>query len=645
MSPEKPLQDPQGVLEKAPIGIFTTTPQGRYIFANLALARIYGYANPEDLINSISDITTQVYYDPADRKEFISLLERYGEVLNHECRLVRKDGTVFWASRNARAVWNQNENTYCYQGFTTDITDRKRAEEKLRMQSLVLDQIEDRVMVADLSGKITYVNQAEVKMLGFSREEILNTSPGVYGEDLERGAMQYEILEKRLHNGAWRGEVVNYSRDGSERILDFRTQLVHDEKGRPVAICGISTDITERKQAEEERQKLQVQLLQAQKMDSIGTLAGGIAHDFNNLLHVISGNLELLGRDKPKDHPDQKRFKAIKRSIVRGSNLVKHLLLFGRKVEVRKQTLDLNLEIRHFVRLLEKSISTKINVELFLDDNLWPVNADPNQVEQVLYNLETNAGDAMPDGGKLIIETKNITVDQDFLRNHADAKPCRYVLMSVTDTGFGMDEKIRKQIFDPSFTTKEPGKGAGLGLASVYGAVKAHEGYIDCYSKPGKGTTFKIYWPAIPAVDVREDETVVKTTPQGGSETILVVDDEDDVRELTLEMLKSSGYNTLSAASGEQALEIYSIQKNSIDLVLLDLVMPGMGGIKCLKKILRINPEARVLIASGYSTRGEAEDIHKSGATGFIGKPFQVHQLLAEIRKILDSSHNQQIQR
>ncbi len=636
MSLEKTFQNPLDIIEKTPIGFFTATPQGRYIFANPALARIYGYASPEDLMHSITDIAAQVYYDPADMEEFMRLLETDGEVVNHESRLLRKDGTVFWASSNVRAVRDQKGTTLYYQGVTADITDRKRAEEELRLQSLVLDQIEDRVVVTDLSGRITYVNQAEIKMTGFSRDEILNKSPDIYGENSELGPTQYEILEKTLQSGPWRGEVVNYSKDGSERIMDFRTQVVQDEMCQPVAFCGIATDITERAQAEDARQKLQVQLLQAQKMESIGILAGGIARDFNNLLHIISGNLELLGRGKPGEHPDQKRLRAIKKSIDRGSDLIKHLLLFGRKVEVRKQTLDLNLEIRHSVRFLERSSVKIIAVELFLDDGAWPIYADPIQVEQVLYNLQTNAGEAMPDGGRLIIETENVTLEQDYVENHAGAKPGRYVRMSVTDTGCGMDEKIRKQVFDPSFTTKEPGEGTGLGLPSVYGIVNAHEGCINCYSEPGKGTTFQIYWPAISEIDVREDETAVKITPEGGSETILVVEDEKEIREFTFEVLSDHGYLTITAASGEQALEIYSVQGENINLVLLDLSMPGMDGSQCLEEMLKINPEVKVLIASGYSANAHAKAIPESGVAGFIGKPFQVHELLVEIRKVLD---------
>jgi signal transduction histidine kinase/ActR/RegA family two-component response regulator len=413
--------------------------------------------------------------------------------------------------------------------------------------------------------------------------------------------------------------------------------IIELAKSRLRASAQLIGSLVEARMAHEEREKLQSQLLQAQKMESVGLLAGGIAHDFNNLLHAMGGNLDLLDMKIPEDHPGKKRILTIRKSIDRAAGLVEQMLLFSRKADIKKQALDLNLEIKDSTRIMERSIPRMVEIELFPDDGAWPVSADPIQVEQVLFNLGTNAADAMPEGGRLIIETANITLDQDFVRTHAEAKPGRYVLMSVSDTGCGMDSETIKHVFDPFFTTKQPGKGTGLGMSSVYGIIKAHEGYITCYSELGKGTTFRVYWPAIPEIDVRENEIEVKTTPVGGGETILVVDDDDQIRELTEEALQDYGYKTLSADSGEQALDIFKEKAKDIDLVLMDLNMPGMGGSQCTRKMVTLDPSVRVLVASGYAANGHGKAALEFGAKDFISKPFQAQKLLAKVRQVLDA--------
>jgi PAS domain S-box-containing protein len=626
------------LFENAPVGIFQTTPGGRFLLVNPEYARIFGYDSPGELMGQITNIAGQLYVDPKERDQYMEILSRQGYVSNFEAQLRRRNNEKFWVSMNTR-VRRRQGGSKIYDGFLTDITERKQTENRLRESEKryreILDSIEDGYFECDLSGTVTFCNPATARMVGYSIEECVGLNFRDICVDPEKVFNLFnQVLKSRRSEPGVVLELI--LKDGSHGFAEISISPISNSKGRVAGFRGLGRDVTERKQVEAERQILQNQLNQAQKMESVGMLAGGIAHDFNNLLHVISGNLEHLGMDKPGGHPDQKRLQTIKRSIDRAADLVQHLLLFSRKAETKKQALDLNREINDSIRILERSIPRMIDIELFLDASVWPVSADPVQVEQVLYNLGTNAADAMPQGGKLIIETHNITLDQDFARIHAGANPGGHVLMTVTDTGCGMDPEIRKQVFEPFFTTKEPDKGTGLGLASVYGIVKAHDGYITCYSEPGKGTTFKIYWPAIPEIDVRKNETAVKITPEGGSETILVVDDEEDVRELTVEALQDHGYKTLSANSGEQALDIYHQQGLAVNLVLLDLNMPGMGGYKCLQEILKINPEAKVLIASGYSANGLAKDIHKSGAAGFLGKPFQVQGLLTKVREVLD---------
>ncbi len=385
-----------------------------------------------------------------------------------------------------------------------------------------------------------------------------------------------------------------------------------------------------------QKAKVQEQLYQAQKMESIGILAGGVAHDFNNLLHAMRGHIELLLQGKSEDHPDARRLLNVTKSMDRAAQLVQQLLLFSRKIEAHRMRVDVNQEVEDVARMLERTIPRMVAIELRLDPSVWPIFADPVQIEQVLLNLASNAVDAMPDGGTLMMETKNMVMDEAFVMSHPGSTAGLHVLLTVTDTGCGMDRDVLEHIFDPFFTTKNVGKGTGLGLASVYGIVKAHGGYIHCYSEPGLGTTFQIYLPAAEQGEGLVNEDTQKTTLPSGQENILVVDDESEIRELTREALEILGYSVRMAASGEQALKIYQEHDSPIDLVLLDLNMPGMGGYRCLQELLQIDPSVKIIIASGYSASGHGKDALASGSKGFIGKPYQLKELAAMVREVLD---------
>ena len=391
-----------------------------------------------------------------------------------------------------------------------------------------------------------------------------------------------------------------------------------------------------------QKAKIQAQLLQAQKMESVGILAGGVAHDFNNLLHVMRGNIELLARNPSIDSQGAVRLKSVTTSLDRAARLVQQLLLFSRKVESGREPVDLNQEVRDAAQMLERTIPKMIALDLRLDPAIRTISGDPVQVEQALLNLANNAVDAMPEGGRLIIETRNVDLDANFVGSHPGSTVGPHVLLTVTDTGCGMDEATLRQAFDPFFTTKEVGQGTGLGLASLYGIVTSHGGYIHCYSEPGQGTTFRIYLPAADRFEsgpdeLHQPEAATKASRDGdnGVRTILVVDDEPTIRELSREALEDFGYVVLCAANGEEALDIYREHGQTIDLILLDLNMPGMGGHKCLRELLRLNPTVRVLISSGYSANGQAGESLKSGATGFIGKPYQLKELETAVREAL----------
>jgi signal transduction histidine kinase/ActR/RegA family two-component response regulator len=414
---------------------------------------------------------------------------------------------------------------------------------------------------------------------------------------------------------------------GADCLTTASVQFAGD--GSIVGYRGIMRDLTVHK-------SLQKQLLQAQKMESLGTLAGGIAHDFNNLLQIMIGYSDMLLFNKKPSDREYEGLHAIRQAGRDGAELAKRILAFSRRLEPNAFPVNLNNEIARVQKMLERTISKMIRIEILLADNLQTVNADPSQIEQMLLNLVVNAQHAMPDGGQLTIETANVTLDEDYSRTHLDLKPGRYVLLSVSDTGHGMGKEVLEHIFEPFYTTKGVDEGTGLGLAMVFGIVKSHKGHVICYSEPGAGTTFKIYLPAI-VQKIEQDVAVSQQMPAFGTETILLVDDEDSIRKLGKEMLRMAGYKVLTAANGREALETYRSNQDSIAIVLLDLMMPEMGGKQCLAELIKINPRAKVVIASGYSANGPTKDALASGAKGFVGKPYDIRQVLEVIRRILDA--------
>ena len=510
-----------------------------------------------------------------------------------------------------------------------DITERKRAEEELRDSEerlkTVLDSVQAGIVCINAeTHTIVDANPAAVEMIGAPKEQIIGHVCHKFICPAEKGKCPITDFGQEVD----KSERTLLTANGKEiAILKTVTTILLSGQTH---LLDIFIDITEKK-------KLEAQLQQAQKMEAVGTLAGGIAHDFNNILQAIFGYTQILLMGKGADNPDHEKLKAIEKSAQRASDLTKQLLIFSRKVESKLRPIDLNKETEQISKMLERTIPKMINIELHQAENLNIINADPAQIEQIMMNLGVNARDAMPNGGRLIFETKNIILDEHYCKIHLGSKPGHYVKLSISDTGHGMDKETLKHIFDPFYTTKEIGKGTGLGLAMVYDIVKSHNGYIMCYSEPDEGTIFKIYFPVIKKETESLESKEEKFPIKGGSETILLVDDEEAIRELGKNILGRFGYTVFMASDGETALEIYHENKKEISLVILDIIMPGMGGRICLEKLLKINPELRIIIASGYSTNGPSRKVLKAGAKGFIGKPYNINQLLKSVRETLDN--------
>jgi two-component system, cell cycle sensor histidine kinase and response regulator CckA len=578
--------------------------------------------------------------DRADSDEF-SKVARSGERdYDTEFRVVWPDGSIHYLKAYGHIVRDSDGRPLRMTGINYDITDRKRAERELQKSNDLLRGIIEAAPTAiaglDLEGKVQMVwNPAAEKMLGWKAEEVMGRIlPSVPAENQE----EFKRFREWIRSGKTLDgvEVRRLRRDGTPIHYSIYASPLHDLEGRITGNVCVLVDITERKRGEEEKERLQRQLLQAQKMESLGTLAGGIAHDFNNLLQVILGYSDMLLFNKKPSDTEYEGLHAIRQAGKDGSELAKRILAFSRRLEPNARPVDLNNEIRRIQKMLERTVSKMIRIDILLADNPMPVNADPGQMEQILLNLAVNAQHAMPDGGRLTIETANVTLGKDYSRTHLDVEPGKYVLLTVSDTGQGIDKEAMEHIFEPFFTTKGPGEGTGLGLAMVFGIVKSHKGQINCYSEPGTGTTFKIYLPAI-AREIEQDPAVTQRMPAFGTETILLVDDEKSIRKLGEQMLRMAGYSVFMATNGLEALEVYCANLDRIALVLLDLMMPEMGGKRCLEELLKINPRVKVVIASGYSAAAMTRDMLALGAKSSVDKPYDMRQLLEVVRDVLNA--------
>ena len=598
--------------------------------------RIFGLA-PQEFGATYEAFLASVH--PDDR-EFVkkSVNEAFYEKkpYNIDHRIVLPDGSERLVHERAEVTFDEAGKPTRMVGTVYDITERKRAEDALRkseerFRRIFYDsQVGMTLTTADT--RFVQVNKAFLNMLGYTEEELLGLSVSkiVHSDDwqdhlpvaeqVEKGELDFFEHEKRLLH-----------KRGHEILCLTSVSIIRDNTGKILFSLGQYIDLTERR-------KLEEQFRQAQKMEAIGRLAGGVAHDFNNLLMVMRGYTELLlNRLKPND-PLRSNAEEIQKAADRATSLTRQLLAFSRKQMLQPRVLDFNTVAADMEKMLRRLIGEDIELVTALDSALGRVKADPGQIEQVVMNLAVNARDAMPQGGKLTLETSNVELTEAFARQHPEVTPGPYVLLAVSDTGCGMDAETQTRVFEPFFTTKEKGKGTGLGLSTVYGIIKQSGGYIWVHSEAGQGTTFEIYLPRVEDAVTADQEEQVTSQPPSGSETVLLVEDEAPVRKLAREFLQSTGYTVLEAEGPVEALQLSQQHQGPIHLMVTDVVMPKMSGQDLARSLAPQRPEMRVIYISGYTDNFAGRDGVVSENTIFLQKPFSLGELARKVRETLEEA-------
>lgn len=521
----------------------------------------------------------------------------------------------------------------------TDVTERKRLEEALRkseeLYRTLYDSIRDAILVADTERKIIHCNPAFEDLFGYTLEEIRGKKTHHVYDSEEEFRRIGEAIRENLGNPRFL-YTINYRKKSGEAFPgETNVFYLKDDQGDVTGFIGLIRDITERRRAEEERERMEARLRQAHKMEAVGRLAGGVAHDFNSMLNVILGYSEMCIKDASGTYLHQPLME-IKQAAERSSDLVRQLLAFSRKQLISPRVVDLNERVKDKLNMLDQLMGEGVKLRFRPDPDLWRVRIDTSQLDQVLTNLALNARDAMPRGGELIIETANVTLGESYSRQREDADPGDYVLMSFSDTGRGMPPEALEQVFEPFFTTKDVSEGTGMGLATVYGIIKQHGGTIHVHSEPGKGTTFKIHLPRFNGEEARPAKEE-KTAAFSGTETVLVVEDEAQVLKLAKKILERNGYTVLAADNAEEALRVAGEYEGEIHLLLSDVVMPGMNGKELDREVKRIRPGIKTLFMSGYTANVIAQRGLADKGVGLLQKPFSVDDLTGKIREVLDS--------
>jgi two-component system cell cycle sensor histidine kinase/response regulator CckA len=626
-------------IEQASDGSVLLDEQGFIIEWNRAHERITGVERDEALGQPFWEILFRITPPErrtpdrlADYKHILADALQAGQssLFNRplEAAIVRPDGERRYIQQVVFPI--KTDQGYRVGSMTRDITERKRAEEARARLATAIDQAAESIIITDIAGTIQYVNPAFERTSGYSQVEALGQTPRILKSGKQNAAFYEDMWATITAGQVWQGRIVNRRKDGNLYTEEGTISPVRDERGTIANYVAVKRDVSRELRLEE-------QYYQAQKMEAVGRLTAGVAHDFNNILTAINGFSELISLELAPDDPLQDSVKKVLGSGQRATGLVRQLMAFSRKQIVQPAVLDLNEVIANVDKMLRRIIGEDVELHTVPAPGLWLTRADPVQVEQVILNLAVNARDAMPDGGKLTIETANVTLDEGYAARHLGAQPGEYVLLAVSDTGTGMREEVKSHLFEPFFTTKELGRGTGLGLATVYGIVKQGGGDIQVYSEEGVGTTFKVYLPRVEQAAPSVAPAPVTPEMPAGRETILLVEDDEGARDLTRRVLGGLGYTLLVTKDGQEALRLAAEYPDSIHLLLTDVVLPGMSGTALAEQLARSHPGLKTLYMSGYTDNAIAHHGVLAPGVAFLQKPFGPAQLARKVRAVLDA--------
>nr|MDO8115351.1 MEDS domain-containing protein [Candidatus Sigynarchaeota archaeon] len=597
--------------------------EGKITDVNAATEQVTGHSREELIGSDFSDCFTE----PEKARDVYQLVFANGFVKDFPLAIHHKSGKITDVLYNATVYKNAAGDVQGVFADARDVTELMQAEQRIRQQAELLDNAHESITVRDLTNRIIYWNKGSERLYGWRASEVIGK---MANELLFKGdpAQPFVALKTVIEKGAWNGEMRHADRSGKEIIVDSHWSLLLNNNGKPESILTINTDITGKK-------KLESQFLRVQRMESIGTLAGGIAHDLNNILTPILLSVELF-KQKLLDEQSQQLVVLLEANVNRAADLVRQVLTFARGVEGEHKPIQLSRLITDIERTLKETFPKLVSIRTNIAPDLWGITGDATQVHQVLMNLCLNARDAMPYGGMLTISANNYSIDENYARMNIEAKTGPHVIISVTDNGTGISPKVMEHLFEPFYTTKRQGEGTGLGLSTSLAIVNSHGGFIQVYTEFGKGTTFKVYLPAITSQETKDAEKVQLELLKGHGELVLFVDDEELIRKMAVTALEEYGFKTLGASDGSEAVALYAQRQREISLVILDMLMPIMDGPATIRALRKIDPKIKIIAISGLNKGNKSIDGSEIANT-FISKPYTTQKMLKTIQDVLAS--------